>query len=147
MPDPRFCAHCLALPSIPSELPLHITRAALSHRTSWLQEFSSSGPEFIGSFPIHPLSQPLEGSKEREGHAAELDEKKAGLHWPASGLGQNDCAGSPAREFEDMAVLGSRGAPSMQKQLSGLNHAKCHLPPATCHQQGGDMVPGLGRGD
>ncbi|XP_027424236.1 uncharacterized protein LOC113908237 isoform X1 [Zalophus californianus] len=88
MPDPRFCAHCLALPSIPSELPLHITRAALSHRTSWLQEFSSSGPEFIGSFPIHPLSQPLEGSKEREGHAAELDEKKAGLHWPASGLGQ-----------------------------------------------------------
>lgn len=51
---------------------------ALSHRTSWLQEFSSSGPEFIGSSPIHPLSHPLEGSKEREGHAAELAEKKAG---------------------------------------------------------------------
>lgn len=51
---------------------------ALSHRTSWLQEFSSSRPEFIGSSPIHPLSHPQEGSKWREGHAASWTRRKLG---------------------------------------------------------------------
>lgn len=80
---------------------------ALSHRTSWLQEFSSSGPEFIGSSPIHPLFHPLEGSKKREGHAAELDKKKARLHWWASDLARVSAGGRSVSPTLDIVAAGA----------------------------------------
>ncbi|CAD7668333.1 unnamed protein product [Nyctereutes procyonoides] len=138
MLDPRFCGHCLSFPSLPSELslqrhkpvtailpdpllwtppwpqptlglqPVHVK--SLSHRTSWLQEFSSSGPEFIGSSPIHPLFHPLEGSKKREGHAAELNKKKARLHWWASDLARVSAGGCSVSPTLDILAAGAMRA-------------------------------------